>query len=133
VRAEQHGRPLVLVISPGQAADLHYVAPLLEQGAIPRPGPGRPAQRPDRAVGDKGYSYRPVRQYLQRRGIGRVIPWRRNQRHRGPFDHAAYRLRERVERLINRLKQWRRVATRFEKHARNYLAMVTLRAILLWL
>jgi transposase len=84
-------------------------------------------------VADKGYSYRPVRQYLQRRGIGRVIPWRRNQRQRGPFDQAAYRLRERVERLISQLKQWRRVATRYEKRARNYLAMVTLRAILLWL
>lgn len=124
---------MVVVVSPGQAADLHYVALLLEQGALPRPGPGRPAQRPDRVVGDKGYSYRPVREYLQRRGIGRVLPWRRNQRQRGPCDQAAYRLRERVERLINRFKQWRRVATRFEKRARNYLAMVTLRAILLWL
>jgi transposase len=38
-----------------------------------------------------------------------------------------------VERLINRLKQFRRVATRYEKRARNYLAMVTIRAILLWL
>ncbi len=124
---------MALVVSPGQAADLHYVAPLLESGAVPPRGPGRPAQRPERAVADKGYSYRPVRQDLRRRGIGRVIPWRRNQRHRGPFDPAAYRLRERVERLINQLKQWRRVATRYEQRARNYLAMVTLRAILLWL
>jgi transposase len=133
VRAEQQGRPLVLLVSPGQAADLHYVAPLLEQGAIPRPGPGRPALRPDRVVGDKGYSYRVVRRYLQRRGIGRVIPRRRDQGRQGPFDHAAYRLRYHVECLINRLKQWRRVATRYEKRARNYLAMVTIRAILLWL
>src|SRR5687768_14768059 len=79
VRAEQHGKPLVLLVSPGQAADLHYVAPLLEQGAVPRSGPGRPALRPDRVVGDKGYSYRVVRRYLQRRGIGRVIPRRRDQ------------------------------------------------------
>jgi hypothetical protein len=74
VRAEQYGRPLVLLVSPGQAADLHYVAPLLQHGAVPRPGPGRPAPKPDRVVGDKGYRYRVVRNYLQRRGIGRVIP-----------------------------------------------------------
>ncbi len=133
MRAEQHGKPLVLLVSPGQAADLHYVAPLLEQGAVPRSGPGRPALRPDRVVGDKGYSYRVVRRYLQRRGIGRVIPRRRDQGRHGPFDRVAYRSRNRVERLINRLKQWRRVATRYEKRACNYLAMVTLAAILLWL
>lgn len=51
----------------------------------------------------------------------------------GPFDRAVYRERNRVERLINRLKQFRRVATRYEKRAVNYLAMVTIAAIRLWL
>ncbi|HZA84757.1 MAG TPA: transposase, partial [Actinomycetes bacterium] len=54
-------------------------------------------------------------------------------RQRG-FDRVAYRERNRVERTINRLKQWRRVATRYEKREANYLAMVTIAAIvLLWL
>jgi transposase len=48
-------------------------------------------------------------------------------------DREAYRERNVVERLINRLKQWRRIATRYEKRAANYQAMVTLAAILLWL
>src|SRR5207244_1816105 len=48
-------------------------------------------------------------------------------------DHAAYRTRERVERLINRLKQFRRLATRYEKRGHHYLALVTLAAIILWL
>jgi transposase len=49
------------------------------------------------------------------------------------FDREAYRLRNRVERLINRLKQFRRIATRYEKRAANYLAMIIIGAILLWL
>ncbi len=62
-----------------------------------------------------------------------MIPRRRDQGRPGPFDRAAYRERHRVERLINRLQQWRRGATRYEKRARNSLAFVTLAAILLWL
>ena len=133
MRAEGGGRPLTFVLSGGQEADCRYVAALLEQGAVKSSQGGRPRLRPDRVVGDKGYSYRSVRQYLRRRGIGRVIPSRRDQGRHGPFDREAYRQRNRVERLINRLKQWRRVATRYDKRARHYLAFVTLAASLLWL
>jgi transposase len=62
-----------------------------------------------------------------------VIPSKSDQRRRPGFDRAAYRRRNRVERLINRLKQFRRIATRYEKRAANYLAMVTVGMILLWL
>ncbi len=48
------------------------------------------------------------------------------------MDRAAYRERNVVERLINRLKQWRRIATRYEKRAANYQAMLRVAAILLW-
>jgi transposase len=51
----------------------------------------------------------------------------------GPFNRTLYKERNRVERLINRLKQFRRVATRYEKRAVNFLAMVTIASILLWL
>jgi transposase len=74
-----------------------------------------------------------MRQYLRRRGIGVVIPRRADERQRGPFDRAAYRQRNVAERLVNRLKQFRRIATRYEKCAINYLGMLTLAAILLWL
>jgi transposase len=78
-----------------------------------------------------------VRRLLARRVIRAVIPRRSDQRpddrrHR-PFDRPAYRGRNRVERLVNRLKQFRRVATRYEKRARHYLAMLTVAALLLWL
>ena len=55
-----------------------------------------------------------------------MIPNRNDQPRRPDFDKAAYRERNRVERLVNRLKQYRRLATRCEKRAANYLAMVTL-------
>ena len=75
-----------------------------------------------------------MRSYLRRRGIGAVIPRRSNESRRGVrFDRAAYRERNRVERLINRLKQFRRIATRYEKRAVNYLAMLTIGMALLWL
>jgi transposase len=124
---------MVLVLSPGQAADMKYVEALCDGGAVKRPGRGRPRRRPDRVAADKGYSYRPVRSYLRGRGMGRIIPTRTDQRRHPHFDRAAYRERNRVERLINRLKQFRRVATRYEKRACNYLAMVTIAAITLWL
>ena len=62
-----------------------------------------------------------------------VIPSKSDQRRRPGFDRAAYRRRNRVERLINRLKQFRRIATRYEKRAANYLAMVHIGMLLLWL
>jgi transposase len=85
-------------------------------------------------AGDKGYSYPSLRGYLRRRGIRAVIPSKADQPRQRSFDNAAYRQRNQVERTINRLKGWRRVATRYEKRDVNYLAMVTITAIvLLWL
>lgn len=106
---------------------------LLDKGAVPRRGPGRPRLRPRRVAGDKGYSSPPARKRLRRRGIRPVIPTRKGERLQPNFDKAAYRQRNRVERLINRLKQFRRIATRYEKRAANYLAMVHLAMIMLWL
>jgi transposase len=62
-----------------------------------------------------------------------VIARRSNEPQQKHFDRERSRERNRVERLINRLKQYRRVATRYEKLAVNYLAMVTIAAILIWL
>jgi len=137
VRAEGGGKPLAFVISGGERHESRYVEALLARGHVRRRARGRPRVRPRRLVGDRGYSYPTVRRLLARRRIQAVIPRRRDQhpqdgRH-APFDRAAYRERNRVERLVNRLKQYRRVATRYEKRAAHYLAMLTIAAALLWL
>ena len=105
----------------------------MERGAVKRPGRGRPRIRPDRVVGDKGYSSPTVRRYLKERKIGVVIPTKVDEVPDPSFDREAYRERNMVERLINRLKQYRRIATRDEKRAANYFAVLTLAAVLLWL
>jgi transposase len=93
----------------------------------------QPRIRPDAVVGDKGYSSGSVRHYLRKRGIAGVIPTKAEHSPQPAFDRVAYRERNVVERLINRLKRFRRAATRYEKRAANYRAIETVAAILLWL
>jgi transposase len=82
-------------------------------------------------VGDKAYSGRKIRQYARGCWLRITIPRKRNECRTGPFDRAVYHTRNRVERLINRLKHLRRLATRYEKHAENYRAMWIIAAALL--
>jgi transposase len=84
--------------------------------------------RPRAESGDKGYSYRSVRTWLAERGIKAVIPTRSDQRTL-KLDRALYRRRNVVERCIGWLKECRRVATRYEKLAVHFLAMVKLAMI----
>ena len=122
-----------MLITVGERHEAVVFEELMEQGAVKRVGRGRPRIRPKRVAGDKGYSSGKIRKYLRRRGIGATIPRKSNERRRGPFNKEVYRQRNQVERAFNRLKQYRRVATRYEKHGSNYLAMVTIAAILMWL
>jgi len=89
--------------------------------------------RPARVVGDKGYTGRARRAWLRRRGIRHTIPRLRSERRGGPFDKAVYRLRNRVERLINRCKQFRSLATRYDKRAHSYRALWTIAMSILWI
>jgi transposase len=133
LRADGNGKPLTMVVTAGQRHETVVFEQLMEQGAVKRVGRGRPRLHPRRLSGDKSYSSRHIRQYLRQRGIRMTIPRKVNERRTGPFDRAIYRTRSRVECLINRLKQSRRIATRYEKRAENYLAMLTIAAIMLWL
>ncbi|WP_342744567.1 IS5 family transposase [Deinococcus hopiensis] len=127
------GKPMAFVLSGGERHESRYLPSLLETGAVARPGRGRPRLRPDRLVGDKGYSDTTIRKHLHNRGIRITIPRRQDQ---GPdicFDAAAYKERNKVERLINRFKNFRRIATRYDKRAVIYEGWLTVAAILLWL
>jgi len=110
----------------------------------PRPGPGRPRTTPTALLGDKAYSSRGTRTLLRSRGIKAVIPepsdqiGHRKRRGRGggrppALDAVAYKRRNVVERGFNTFKQWRALATRYDKLALTYRAGVVLRAVVLWL
>ena len=140
---EGQGRPLSLRLTEGQRHDSTQLAATLAVIRVPRRR-GRPRQRPDHLTGDKGYSYPKCRIVLRRRGIRHVIPERKDQREqrakkgsaggRPPrFEAARYALRSWAERGMNRLKQWRRIATRYEKRGANYLAFATLVTTVIWL
>lgn len=133
LRAEGQGQVMTFVLTPGQDHEAPVFEKLLAAGAIKRAGPGRPKRRPKRMVGDKGYSSRHIRTLLRRRGIRVTIPHKANEHPTGSFNREVYRQRNRIERLINRLKQHRRIATRYEKHADNYRAMWLIASTLLWL
>lgn len=121
------------VLTPRQRHELSVAESLVQQGSVKRTGRGQPKRRPKRLVGDKGYSSRQFRRFLRRRGIRYTIARKANEKRSGSFDKQIYRQRNRVERLINRLKQFRRIATRYEKRAVNHAAMLTIASILLWL
>lgn len=134
LRCEGNGKPVTFLLTVGQRNESVVFERLMEQGAVARAGRGRPRLRPARVARDKGYTGRRIRSYLQRRGIGAVIPRLSHEPRRGTrFDRQSYRERNRIERTFNRLKQYRRIATRYEKRADNYLAMLTIAAILIWL
>jgi transposase len=140
------GRPLSIRLSPGQAGDNPQLLPLLDDIAVPsRRSAASARKRPDAVIADKAYSHPSTREALRRRRIRAVIPERSDQISRRKakgsaggrpprFDAQSYRDRNVVERAFNRLKGWRGIATRYDKHARNYRAGVVLAGIVLfWL
>ena len=103
----------------------------MEAGAIRRRS-GHLRLRPQRLVADKGYTSSDFRKYLRRYHICYTIARRSNEKHRGSFNTTHYRKRNLMERLINRLKQFRRIATRYEKRASNFSAMIIIASIFLF-
>jgi transposase len=136
-------RVLSVYLTGGNVADTTELERVLAGVRVPRVGRGRPRTRPEHLVADKGYSSRANRAMLRRRGIAHTIPeradQRANRRRRGRgggrpcgFDKAAYRRRNVVECGWNKLKQWRGIATRYDKTATNYNGGILLAALLTW-
>lgn len=133
-----------MALSAGQFGDSPMLKTLLAHLAVARPGPGRPRTRPDALLGDKAYSSRANRSLLRSKRVKTVISQPSDQKahrqRRGSaggrppaFDPVAYKGRNVVERSFNDHKQWRGLATRYDKLAATYRGGVVLRAITIWL
>jgi transposase len=83
-------------------------------------------------VADKAYDSQPLREWLQARGTTPVIPPRQNRRHHYDFNKSAYRQRNLIERMFCRLKDWRRIATRFDRNLHTFFSAVVLAAAVTW-
>jgi len=117
---DEKGRPRVLLLTPGNINDITVAAALLDIA-----GPIR------RLIADRGYDANHLRRLLAERQAEAVIPSTASRTNPIPYDTFAYRERNRIERMWCRLKDWRRIATRYDKLARNYLSGAYLAAALI--
>ena len=85
-----------------------------------------------RLVADKGYDSKALRDWLAERGTTAVIPPRKNRKVQYHYDKTVYRQRNIIERMFCRLKDWRRIATRFDRNIRNFIAAIALAAAVIW-
>ena len=143
--ADGRCRPLSTLVTAGQRADCTQFEAVLAKISVPRRGRGgRPRTRPDSVSADKAYSSRATRRYLRRRKIKGCIPEKADQRrhrvNRGSaggrppgFDRDRYRARNVVERAINKLKQFRAIATRYDKRGYVFQGSVDAATLVIWL
>jgi transposase len=124
---------MAFVLTAGERNERTALPELMSHGAVTRQGPGRPKLRPRTVVGDRAYTGKPSRDYLRGRGISAVIPQLKTEKTLRLIDWILYRERNVVERVVGRLKEYRRIATRYDKLATSYLAFVQLAAIRMWL
>jgi transposase len=119
--ADAKGRLIAILLTGGEAHDCPVAERLI-----------RRVKPPKRMLGDKAYDSAELREELDERGTKPVIPNRSNRKQPYSFSKSLYKLRWRIESAFNRLKDFRRIATRYDRLARNYLASVCLAAALVW-
>lgn len=103
LHAESGGGPITAVLTAGRRHEHFALDGLVEKGAVPRQGRGRPRLRPRRTAGDRGYASLLLHRGLKRCRTELAFPRRKNQLRQRNVDTTAYRERNKVERLINRL------------------------------
>ena len=111
------------MLTPGQAHDTKGFMALLRMVT----------ERIDALIGDKGYDSDAIRDELAAIKVKAVIPSKNTRRQPAPFDLHLYKHRNLIERMFNKLKNWRRIATRYDKTASSFLAFVSLVSAKLWL
>jgi transposase len=119
--ADRLGRSLRFILTPGQAGDVTH-APALLLG-----------RRASFVIADTAYDIRALRQTIVDLGAQPVIPSNPTRKHPFGHDRDIYRLRNRIERCFNKLKHFRRFATRYDRRARHFLSFVQLAASILWM
>src|SRR5215217_4597373 len=120
---DDQGRPRVMLLSEGQMSDYKGAALMLE--AIPKT---------DLLIGDRGYDADWLRQALVARKITACIPSKTNRKVPIPHDTALYRRRHKIEIMFGRLKDWRRIHTRYDRCAHTYMSAIALAAVVIfWL
>ena len=119
--ADAKGRLIAILLTGGEAHDCPVAERLI-----------RRVKSPERLLGDKAYDSAELREELNERGTKPVIPNRCNRKQPFSFSKRLYKLRWHIESAFNRLKDFRRIATRYDRLARNYLASVCLAAALAW-
>jgi transposase len=115
------GHPVELTLTPGQASDIGQATELLAD------------HEPDVVIGDKGYDGNAFVEAIEARGAEAVIPPKKNRLEPREYDRHTYKERNLVERFWSKAKQFRRVATRYDKKAANFLAFVHVAAIMVML
>ena len=119
--ADAIGRPLRFILTPGQAGDITQAPALLE------------GQAAGYVIADTAYDSRALREVIVGIGAEPVIPSNPTRKHPFAHDPTIYKLRNRIERCFNRLKHFRRFATRYDRRATHFLAFIHLAAAMLWL
>ena len=115
------GRPLRLILTPGQRGDVTQAPALLE---------GLGAKR---VLADKAYDSNALRSIVAEMGAEAVIPCNPTRRKLIPHDFEAYKARNRIERCFNKLKHFRRIATRYDRRAIHFLSFIQLACTILWM
>ena len=115
------GNPVRLILTAGQASEYAQAGALIE---------GFDA---DYILADKGYDSNEFIEIIDKFGAQAVIPPRKNRIQQRPYDEVIYKERNLVERFFQKIKNFRRIATRYERLARNYLSMLQLASITIWL
>src|SRR5262245_28424247 len=115
------GNPVRLIGSPGQRNDIAFAHDLIDGFAA------------DVTIADKGYDADHLCERIAQTGGEVVIPPKRNRSFKRPYDADLYKERNVIERFFNKLKQFRRVATRYDKLLANFMGFVKLAAIAIWL
>ena len=119
--ADGLGRPLRFILTPGQAGDITQAPALLD------------GYHADHVIADTAYDGRALRQVIDAMGATAVIPSHPTRKHLLAHDRALYRLRNRIERCFNKLKHFRRLATRYDRRAVYFLSFLQLAAALIWM